>query len=492
MGDYSKQADKYALLLVPDYDSQKAGSQRSYSSLGATPASASAGGTTWAAFEGLTKGARDHTDGDRVDTTQGRDLEVIGGNYELHVRGTNAPTAYGASSATAEKTTFRDDDEAFVRLGAQADPRFPASGTGTVTLPAGEASWPSPHLPAYLGLADDAQKKTEIEAAIKQMKERSPRMPFTWEDHASGHRISTTGGDKIEIIKGKNFTHVLGADDFDVSEGELQIGRTGPNPKAYTGQTVPAAERGTKKPYVVERSWAKRSFSESWFGEARETPPSKLGLDAEVTKPVDDAVCGDGESVEYVYATKLKSYSGASAARIGQIYEETWADNTTSVSDVTSVNETSTIKDSISTTTINGFAGSTTTLNGTQNDNTHGPGNLVETTAVGTHTETEATGVHTEWHFGAIHGEFEVGLLHLAFEASAASVELTLAGIHFELELSEHWELDIGEKWEIKGACHSVEAFKDLYFAKKAEAGLTSSKTWLSAQWTALKTKLGV
>ena len=34
-------------------------------------------------------------------------------------------------------------------------------------------------------------------------------------------------GDKLEIVKGKSYIHVLGADDFDVSEGQKAISRSG-------------------------------------------------------------------------------------------------------------------------------------------------------------------------------------------------------------------------------------------------------------------------
>lgn len=328
--DFESTTGKYALLMVPDYDLDVADKQASYTSFGASSIPDTSY-SVWARFRGTTKGIRQHTDGQLVTTTKAERLEIVGGNFETHVRGAaNAPSAY---ETEADKTTFRNTDEAYERLGLHP---------GT------------PHLPEFLDA--DAAKKAEIQRIITTVTAAGNAVSqFGWEDHTSGHRLSTTGGDKLEIVKGKSYVHVLGADDFDVSEGQKSIARSGSDPQSIG---YDASQNGDKRPMIVERTWARRQISETWLGVDRTSPTSKLPTDESITLESFPAVI-DGESREYTYGKKLSSYTGDSSNWVDDIEEHTFVHRSNSFTTADAINDLTTVKGAIAETTLVPFMTST-------------------------------------------------------------------------------------------------------------------------------------
>lgn len=327
--DFEGTQGKYALLMVPDYDLDVPEKQASYVSFGSSSIPDSTY-SAWATFRGATKGIRQHTDGELVTTTQGSRLEVVGGNFETHVRGASAPPTYGTD---AEKTTFRNEDEAYERLGLH---------TGT------------PHLPAFLDA--DAAKKAEIERIITTITTAGNEVSqFGWEDHTAGHRISTTKGDKLEIVKGKSYVHVLGADDFDVSEGQKAIARSGSDPQA---PGFNAAQNADKRPMIVERTWARRQISETWLGVDKVAPTSKLPIDEKIALTSFPDVI-DGESREYTYGKKLSSYTGDSDNWVDDVEEHSYVHRSNTFTTADAINDVTMVKGAMAETTLVPFMTST-------------------------------------------------------------------------------------------------------------------------------------
>lgn len=327
--DFAGTQGKYALLMVPDYDLDVADKQASYVSYGSSSIPDSTY-STWARFRGATKGIRQHTDGDLVTTTKGGRLDVVGGNFETHVRGAAAPTTYGTD---AEKNTFRNQDEAYERLGLHPG---------------------SPHLPSFLDA--DAAKKAEIERIITTITAAGNDVSqFGWEDHTSGHRLSTTGGDKLEIVRGKSYVHVLGADDFDVSEGQKAIARSGSDPQA---PGFDASQNDAKRPMIVERTWARRQISETWLGVNRVTPASKLPIDEQIQLTSFPDVI-DGESREYTYGKKLSSYTGDADNWIDDVEEHSYVHRSNTFTTADAINDVTMVKGAMAETTLVPFMTST-------------------------------------------------------------------------------------------------------------------------------------
>lgn len=419
--DFENTKGKYALLMVPDYDLSDTTKQASYVSYGAS-AIPDTSYSVWARFRGDTRGIRQHTDGELVTTTRGDRLEVVGGNFETHVRGASAPAAYDAKSNAATKKTFRDSAEAYERLGLHAG---------------------SPHLPSFLDA--DSAKKSEIERIITAITTSAPAgavNQFGWEDHTSGHRLSTTGGDKLEIVQGKSYVHVLGADDFDVSEGQKAIARSGSNPKA-TGYD--RTQNDAKRPMIVERTWARRQISETWLGVDRESPDSKLPMDENIQlTSFPDVV--DGESREYTYGKKLSSWTGDEDNWVDDVVEHTYARRINSFTSVEGSNEVMMAK-----------------------------GACAETTLVPFMTSTQVSVLLNEVYVGG-HTSVEIG----------AGAELKI-GAYFEMFVGKKDEL------EFEATTVTVGTKTSLTLVKKTEVLTDELKTSLSTLETRLKnTKLEV
>jgi hypothetical protein len=382
--DFAGTQGKYALLMVPDYDLDVDEKQASYVSYGASSIPDTSY-SVWARFRGTAKGIRQHTDGELVTTTKGGRLEVVGGNFETHVRGPREPTAYDAASDDATKKTFRDSDQAYERLGLHPG---------------------SPHLPSFLD--SDPAKKAEIERIVTTITTNAPSgavSQFGWEDHTAGHRLSTTGGDKLEIVQGKSYIHVLGADDFDVSEGQKAIARSGSNPKA---PGYDAAQNDAKRPMIVERTWARRQISETWLGVDRTSPDSKLPIDESIELTSFSDVI-DGESREYTYGKKLSSWTGDADNWVDDVEEHTYAKRINSFTTVDASNEVMMAKGACAETTLVPFMTSTQVSV------------LLNEVYVGGHTAVEI-GAGAELKIGAYFEMFVGKKDELEFEATTVTV----------------------------------------------------------------------
>ncbi len=445
----STSGNKYALLMVPDYDNGAAGNQTSYVSLGATQASRLSTYSEWAKFRSSNMGTRDHTDGDRVITTKGPRLDVVGGNYEMHVRGAIAPTSYDTDP---QKETFRDEDEAYLRLGYTDK---------------------DPYLPLFVD--SDAAKKAEIEGIVRAMKAAtSGPNKFGWEDHTDGHRMTTTGGDKIEIIKGKSYIHVLGADDFDVSEGQKAISRSGSDPQA---PGYSAAQNNNKRPMMISRTWARRSITETWLGLDRSTPTSKLPTDDLIALTSFPEVV-DGEQREYTYATNLKSYTGSSDARVEHVYERTYAKKIESETGdagcwVDDIIENTHVHRQNSTTTADAI-----------NERTLVKGAMASTTLCPFVADTRVSVASIETSVDGFRGEFALGGLTLAIEVGG-KIEITgPTKFRTEISVPKKVEVDV-EKLETR-VNHIVAALTE------KKVALAKSQTTASLTLTSMITKLGI
>ncbi|MDI3289750.1 hypothetical protein [Polyangium sp. 15x6] len=169
-----------------------------------------------------------------------------------------------------------------------------------------------------------------------------------WWDHTDGNRISTTYGDKVEVIRG-NYKMVVmsrqddpgGAGGWDLSGGHLQdLG-----PASMPGASVRVefhaglfGQRGTWHLENTTNNFCQTSdyagdFYEHWYGNYKHSivgseNPQEWNEDLE--KPY-----GNPEILEKTWASKIESYTGSSAKRVPSITEETYADTTSSTTDVT-------------------------------------------------------------------------------------------------------------------------------------------------------------
>ena len=189
-----------------------------------------------------------------------------------------------------------------------------------------------------------------------------------WRDHTEGNRITTTRGDKIEIIEG-NYKLIVMGRQTDPGQG-MGWEATGNNVQDFAGATMPGAsvtvtwipeayktgvwllQNSTENVYQYSRNAG--NFKEENWGDLRETyigseNPIRVGEgkdDGTQGHPKDhtttpypkasapmptvestDLPRGNPHIIERTWATKIDSSKGSAAWKIPQIDESTWVEH---------------------------------------------------------------------------------------------------------------------------------------------------------------------
>jgi hypothetical protein len=224
-----------------------------------------------------------------------------------------------------------------------------------------------------------------------------------WRDHTDGNRITTTRGDKVEVIGGNYKMVVLGRTEgdagWDVSGGHIE----GLGAKSCikwvqtfggTWRTHEWSEKGDSE--VIQHG----NRVDAFYGEIS---TSTTGSE-DATRPIEDedhSVTGFASApnpviTESTWAKSITSYTGSPARPVPEIAGTTWAVATTSETNVGSVNDTTNVVAGLSspdgggsgdgssttTTSIDGTSTSTTTIGKDMNDTTTVKGGMSTTTTV--------------------------------------------------------------------------------------------------------------
>ncbi len=264
-------------------------------------------------------------------------------------------------------------------------------------------------------------------------------------DHADGNRVTTTYGDKLEVIRGNYKLVVLGRQDdagngmgFDMSGNHLQDFAQATMPGASVtvewiqNAYVPSAPldldgdlysggawlliNSTERVYQTSRNAG--SFREQVWGEKNETytgseNPKRIGESDDdgyqghptdgdahaIGEPTVDAAefqrrlrpsskglpRGNPHIIDKTWATKIEGYTGSRKLRVPEIVEQTWAQSATSTTDVLgAVTDTTNIVGAqTSTTDVVGPVTETTSITGPVTTTTTVLGPVTEITTVG-------------------------------------------------------------------------------------------------------------
>jgi hypothetical protein len=258
-----------------------------------------------------------------------------------------------------------------------------------------------------------------------------------WRDHSDGNRITTTRGDKVEVIRGNYKLVVMGrqenldnASGWDLSGGELRA--TTLNLGEFETTSVEWVEDDAGRWRVVEKNQKGDSFSIYWgnvheefFGEVKsdvtgsETPGSYPPRFPGVAPPSKV----NPKIIERTWAESIEGYTGSSKLRIPTIHEETWALTTSELTDV--------LADTKGETRVGGSTRETTTVGGGTMETTTVGGATMETTTVGGATmETKVVG-------GAAIGVTAIGLAKIeATAVGIAKIEATAAPFMLDAKAS--------------------------------------------------------
>ncbi len=272
-----------------------------------------------------------------------------------------------------------------------------------------------------------------------------------WWDHSDGNRVSTTYGDKVEVIRG-NYKMVVmhrqddpaGGGGWDVSGGHIQdLG-----PASMPGASVRLEFRpgtfnqggglGTWHLENTTNNFNQTSdfagdFYEHWYGDHKE---STIG--SESPKDWDDTKgkpLGNPAIIEKTWASKIESYTGSRAWRIPTIKEETYADAITSVTDVSGILHDSTTAGVINETTTAGVVASTTTA-----------GNITETTTAAAIMSTTLAPVNIETNIIGAALEVSIGHSKATLDLYKQIAELALTVQKLSIEIGTIMEIFVGVK----------------------------------------------
>jgi hypothetical protein len=314
-----------------------------------------------------------------------------------------------------------------------------------------------------------------------------------WRDHADGNRISTTRGDKIEVIGGNYRMLILGRGEhesgWDISGGHVTEvsetfagGTTIEWVEEYGGTwkvvetTVKGEVHSTYHGDVVDCYYGKRKVSVT----GTESPGAPLSyeddsLDDTKKKEVKSIPKENPEIVEKTWAKRISSYTGSAALRVPVIHEEIWADimksttnalsktdtttvegesrSTTTATTITSVTEAGATKD---VTTVEGTIESTTraakivsTTHADSRDETYGD----TTTYQQGNTDTTVEGIESTVNLGMVN-EVVLGMMNevtVGAEVAVtvgASVNVTV-GVSTDISLAASVEIDCVSRIEI-------------------------------------------
>jgi hypothetical protein len=311
-----------------------------------------------------------------------------------------------------------------------------------------------------------------------------------WRDHSDGNRITTTRGDKVEVIRGNYKLVVMGrqenldnASGWDLSGGELRA--TTLNLGEFETTSVEWVEDDAGRWRVVEKNQKGDTFSIYWgnvheefFGEIKsdvtgsETPsayPHPVPGNPPPSKPSKV----NPKIIERTWAESIEGYTGSARLRIPSIKEETWAVTTSELTDISgsttgttrvagSTTETTTVLGSTTeTTTVAGATTETTTVGGVAMETTVIAGASIGATAIGG-VKIEATvvgGAIIEATAAAIKLDATATLLSVDLAATILAIEVFL-GKKIEINLMGSTELQIIGKTEIHEMKEEMTAMK--------------------------------
>lgn len=326
--------------------------------------------------------------------------------------------------------------------------------------------------------ADDPPPKpsTSDKEALKAWEEAVSRLPDTdkldqskklferggWWDHSDGNRVSTTWGDKVEVIRGNYKMVVMGRQDepanaagWDASGGHIQdtgLSMPGASVRVEFRRNVFKDDTGTwhlenTTNNFIQTDDKAGDFFEHTYGEKLYSTTG-----SEHPQKWNDALgkpFGNPHILEKTWASKIESYTGSSALRIPEIKEETYATKTSSKTDVSDRIEETTLCGG----TIRGVTGSSDkpvpileeeSYFGSSTSTTVG-GSVVETTTLTTQISTTFAGMLAD--ITLVGAQEEVALIghHGSVEVAAHSDEIFI-GTKVAIDLGGFFEMRLGPK----------------------------------------------
>lgn len=372
--------------------------------------------------------------------------EGVSGKYIL----IEAPNFNNASSDAEAMSSY-------LRLGAVKDPSIAAS--------AGAPKASGEDLAALVtSFIDDTRVREGcpdyLSPAVRKAETAKLHTKGGWRDHSDGNRITTTRGDKVEIIKGNYRMMVLGRQNdeagFDISGGHVaESGIT------FQGSSKIEWVQNYAGTWKVTEETVKGDVWTMYMGDVKDEywgnfKTSTTGSEAPSMEKPNPVV------EDRTWALSIASYTGSAALPVPSITDETWASVVTSTTTADAVTDTTTVTGAITGTTTAGAMTSTTTVAGAITDTTTASA-ILSTTTAGTVSDTTIGNLSDI----IIGNELEMIVGNSAQITVGAEESLTVGatldlmiGIAIELTLAGKVELSLGPVLDLSPKRISLEELK--------------------------------
>lgn len=303
-----------------------------------------------------------------------REGEGVAGKYIL----IEAPNFNNAASEAEAMSTY-------LRIGAVKDPSHAANPSAPKA--SGE------DLAAQVtDFIDDTRVREGcpdyLSPEVRQAETAKLHSKGGWRDHSDGNRISTTRGDKVEVIKG-NYRMVVMGRQNDIAGWDVSGGHVAESGITFDGASV--IEYTTEDyngTWVVVEHTIKGHVHSAYHGKVfdyycGEIVESITGSDAP------DATQPNPVVTEKTWATSISSATGSAALPVPLIASDTWADVMTDTTNAGTITSTTTVGATSSTTTADTMTDTTTasTITSTTTAST-----IASTTTAGTILDTTTAG----------------------------------------------------------------------------------------------------
>lgn len=286
--------------------------------------------------------------------------------------------------------------------------------------------------PDRVFLDDDRNRVAGVPHALtKGKRQEQSRVLHTrggWRDHSDGNRISTTYGDKVEVIRGNYKMMILGRQDDPTASAGWDAGGQIIQDYAYMmpGAAVRVEEcsnytdangnnvwhlQNTMECMVSSTNFA-GDFFEYKFGNQHW---SFVGSETPVEKNESGYPRQNPHILEKTWAEKIESYTGSAALPVPLMMEETWATTVTSMETIGTTSSVSTVAISSSLSTV----GASTSLSVI--------GAEANMTVKGAGIDVTIEGVQADVTLAGIHAELEAALLHASIELCAVKFDMVIA-----------------------------------------------------------------
>jgi prepilin-type processing-associated H-X9-DG protein len=278
-----------------------------------------------------------------------------------------------------------DQMGSYLRLGTVPDPRIAGQPDAPPTSGEDLASYANvAHLDGHVTeFLDDERIRDGCPGfvPVDERKEESAILHTKggWRDHSDGNRITTTRGDKVEVIRGNYKLVVLGRQDdpggagWDVSGGHIEglgIKSSISWVQTFGGtwKTIETSEKGDTDTTQHGNS-VNRSFGESIDSTTGSEDEQRPLFDAEDNftgmTPAPNPTIKDR-----TWARRMESYTGSSKRPVPVMINETWVVEMGSKTNATSMSDETHVKETMSSKTIVGAGMTSTTIAGTMMDTT--------------------------------------------------------------------------------------------------------------------------